>query len=135
VIFLTAITLIATTFYINKPREQSLVLEENLIPAWLMISRFSITSHPETLIEIEQIDFERYPRLLEAFRVEEMSHARGYAHPIEWVNCTHSEGVEIVELFGGRYIPEFDSYHFNIRDNKQNYSIFLPFNWKRPMIA
>lgn len=135
VIFLTAITLIATTFYINRLGEQTLALEENLIPAWLMISRFSITSHPETLVDVDRIDFERYPRLLEAFRVEEMSHARGYAHPIEWVNCTRGEGVEIVELFGGRYIPELDSYHFNIRYNKQNYSIFLPFSWKRPMIA
>ena len=135
VIFLIAITLIATTFYINRPGEQTLALEENLIPAWLMISRFSITSHPETLIDVEQIDFERYPRLLEAFRVEEMSHARGYAHPIKWVNCTHSEGVEIVELFGGRYISEFDSYNFDVRYNKQNYSIYLPFSWKRPMIA
>ena len=85
-IFLIIITLAATTFIISRSGEQTLVLEETLIPAWLMISRFSITSHPETLIDVEQIDFERYPRLQEAFAVEKFSHSRGYAHPIEWVN-------------------------------------------------
>ena len=134
-IFLIIITLAATTFIISRSGEQTLVLEETLIPAWLMISRFSITSHPETLIDVEQIDFERYPRLQEAFEVEKVSHSRGYAHPIEWVNCTHREGVEIVELFGGEYITERSSYNFNIRYNKQNYTIFMPFSWKRPMIA
>ena len=135
VVFLIAITLMATMFYVYRLKEQAPVLGEKLIPAWLMISRFSITSHPETLIDVEQIDFERYPKLQEAFNVEEMSNARGYAHPYEWVNCTHSEGMEIVELFGGRYNPQLNIYNFNIRYNKQNYSVFLPFNWEPPMIS
>jgi DNA-binding transcriptional ArsR family regulator len=106
-----------------------------LIPAWLWIGRFSITSHPETLIDVEQIDFERFPKLQEAFNVEEMSHALGYAHPYEWVNCTHSEGVEIVELFGGKYDPQLKYYNFNIRYKNQNYSIYTPFSWKPPLIS
>jgi len=134
VIFLIAITLMATMFYVYRPKEQAPVPGEKLIPAWLMIGRFSITSHPETLIDVEQIDFESFPKLQEAFKVEELSHARGYAHPIEWVNCTHSEGVEIVELFGGKHDPQLNIYNFDIRYKKQNYSVFLPFHWEPPMI-
>jgi hypothetical protein len=133
VIFLIAITLMATMFYVYRPKEQAPVPGEKLIPAWLMISRFSITSHPETLIDVEQIDFERYPKLQEAFNVEEMSNAIGLVHPIEWVNCTHSEGVEIVELFGGKYDPQLKYYNFNIRYKNQNYSIYTPFSWKPPL--
>jgi len=63
--------------------------ESKFIPAWLMVSRFSITSHPETLIDIDTIDFYRYLELKAAFEVEERSNARGLAHPIEWINCTN----------------------------------------------
>jgi len=135
VIFLITITLMATMFYVYRPKEQAPVPGEKLIPAWLWIGRFSITSHPETLIDVEQIDFERFPKLQEAFNVEEMSHALGYAHPYEWVNCTHSEGVEIVELFGGKYDPQLKYYNFNIRYKNQNYSIYTPFSWKPPLIS
>ena len=135
VIFLIAITLMATMFYVYKPKEQAPVPGEKLIPAWLMIGRFSITSHPETLIDVEQIDFESFPKLQEAFQVEELSHARGYAHPFEWVICSHSEGKEIIELFRGKYDPQLKYYNFNIRYKNQNYSIYTPFSWKPPLIS
>jgi hypothetical protein len=100
-----------------------------------MIGRFTITSHPETLIDVEQIDFERYPKLQEAFVVEEMSHAIGLPHPYEWVSCTNNEGKEIIELFGGKYDPQSKYYHFNIRYKSQNYSISLPFSWEPLIIS
>lgn len=105
-----------------------------LIPARLIVSRFSVTSHPETLIDIDQIDFDRYPRLKSAFEVEERSNAMGLVHPIEWVNCTNREGRKIVELFTGWYNPLRTDYFINIRYRDQNYSIVILFRKTPPIL-
>jgi hypothetical protein len=49
------------------------------------------------------------------------------------VNLTHGEGVEIVELFGGRYVARditIEDYHFDIRYKGINYSVTVIFSWK-----
>jgi len=104
-------------------------------PAWLMVNRFRATSHPETIFDIESIDFDKYPKLLEAFRVEERYPQ--YPHPYEWVNCTHKEGVEIVGLLGGRYVASdeaYDDYYFDIRYGDISYSVTVIFAWELPVI-
>jgi DNA-binding transcriptional ArsR family regulator len=108
--------------------------ESKFIPAWLMIGRFSVTSHPETIIDVKNLEFQKYPKLKTAFEVEEVSNAIGYPHPYEWVNCTNREGREIIELFGGSSVPLGKYNPFNIRYGNQNYSILIVFDWRPPII-
>jgi len=113
-------------------------------PAWLMIDRFNAPSPSEPnidparlrIIDVDNIDFDVYPRLLEAFEVEEDSHPR-YPHPYEWVNLTHGEGVEIVELFGGRYVARdaaIEDHHFDISYRNIYYTVTVVFSWEPPPI-
>jgi hypothetical protein len=104
-------------------------------PAWLRVNRFNVTYPPVTIVDVESIDFDGYPRLLEAFEVEEKSYP--LPHPYEWVNCTHIEGVEIVELFGRRYEARdeaFEDYVFAIRYKDVNYFVIVFFSWDQPLI-
>ncbi len=114
------------------------LLEYNMsvTPAWFMVDRFGGTSHPETIVPVESLDFDRYPKLEEGFEVEER-YAATSAHPYEWVECSSQEGIEIVEYLGGDLWPPYgDSpmWYKEIRFEGLNFSLVIIFSEKAPPI-
>ena len=107
------------------------------IPAWILASRFSYSSHPETIIEVDEQEVSKFPLLVEALKK-----ADEVAHPIELINCTNNEAKKIIEFLGGEYLSVRTDYGFDIKlvlrahgDNYKFYSIFIMFSWERPKMA
>ena len=101
----------------------------SVTPAWLMINRFAGTSHPETIIPVESIDFNRVPKLREGFEVEER-YAPTHPHPYEWVECSAKEAVDIVNYFEDsiEIIPNGNPmWHRDIYYQGLNYSLVMYF--------
>lgn len=111
------------------------LIENNMsvMPAWFMISRYEFSSPLVTIMDVESIDFELYPKIREAFDIElkGMNHYRP-----EWVACSSRQGVELVELLDmeiGYRHGDYSSWNGAIRYQGQNYSLSLIFSKARPV--
>ncbi len=125
-------------WYSNLDLDWANTLIENnmsVTPGWFMVNRFGGTSHPETIVPVDNLDFERYPKLREGFDVDEKW--VNSAHPGEWVECSSQEGIEIVEYLGGEiWAPYGDSFrwHKDIRYDGLNFSLVIYFTETAPPI-